>query len=89
MALAHGFTRELTQHSTLGKSVQSKCIAFHRCQSIELFWKKNKAKYEQTPKKLVIDAADACHQQGSSTLVLLTLDPKELELHAAYIGGIG
>lgn len=55
--------------------------------SVQKFWKTNTAHYLEKPKDLLIDAAKESKNEGSSTLVLVTIEPEEAILHTAYIGG--
>ena len=50
---------------------------------------KFEAEYKKSLRDIIIEAADVTQVQGSSTLVLALLDPKENVLHTANFGDSG
>ncbi len=78
-----GLSKEWILPFTQEGSARSKLI------SIEELLPKDREEYLSHPKKLIIDAARMNREIGSSTLVIVTLDPKTSKLNASMIGDSG
>lgn len=57
--------------------------------NVRKYWEKNMNRQIVDPKQLIKSASKDTKNIGSSTLVLVTIDPKQALLRSAYIGDSG